>query len=161
VSLFGDLPETIPTGDLLKIISPLISKQENISFKNALKRISDTITVINNPNDIKCKLVTTFGDIFTQPKRRLYLQNVDDKLVFYDADFSKPKGEIICDLDDVESYGTFSQYPLRINSSGGGKINPDALVLKIKDTKHEIYFEFQKEVYDELKKILPRKKELK
>jgi len=160
-ALFGTLPDQMSTGDLLRKISPMIGKPENISYKVALKSIVDMMTIQNNPADIKCKLVTTFGDIFTQPKRRMYLAVEGESLIFYDADFSKPKGEIQFDMEALQSYGMFSKYPQRINSSGGGKISPDAVIVQIKDEKHDIYFEFQNEEYDKLKKIFSHKKELK
>lgn len=159
--LFGTLSEQMSTGDLLRKISPMIGKQENSSYKVALKSIVDIMTIKNNPTDIKCKLVTTFGDVFSQPKRRMYLAVEGENLIFYDADFSKPKGEIQFDMESLQSYGVFSKYPQRINSSGGGKISPDAIIVQIKDEKHDIYFEFQNEEYDNLKKIFSHKKELK
>jgi len=157
-----NLPEEIPAGELLRKVSTLSGNTNNDKITAcALRRMSEFLTERNNPGDIMCKLVTTFGDVFTQPKRRLYFKSDNDSLTFYDADFTKPKGEIICDVDDVASFGTFDQYPLRINSSGGGKIKPEALIVEINDGALQLYFEFQNAHYDKIRKLLPGKKELK
>jgi len=157
-----NLPEEIPAGELLRKVSALSGNVNNDKITaNALRRMSEFLTERNNPGDIMCKLVTTFGELFTQPKRRLYFKEDNDVLTFYDADFSKPKGEIICDVEDVVSFGTFDQYPLRINSSGGGKIKPEAIIVEIYDGTLRLYFEFQSAHYDKIRKILPGKKELK
>ena len=155
------LPEQMPAGELIRKVSPLVGKQTDEASNSALRAMSETQALTNNPEDVLCKLVTTFGDIFTQPKRRLYFRQEGGSLVFYDSEWMKPKGEIVCAMEDVASFGTFSKYPLRINSSGGGKINPDAVIVEIQDSDHHIYFEFQNRDYDKLKKILPGKKELK
>ncbi len=163
IQLFGqeELSEEMQAADLLRKTAALIGKQNNPLYETALRILSDALTARNNPGDLMCKLVTPFGEIFTQSKRRFYLCTEDNQLIFYDAEFMKPKGEIICNQDDVVSFGTFSKYPLRINSYGGGKIRPEAVILEIQDESQHIYFEFQSQEYDKIKKLLSGRKELK
>ena len=83
----------------------------------------------------------------------------ENKLVFFDADWMNPKGEIVCDIDDIVSFGRFSQYPSSINSAGGGKIKPDSVIIEIKDESNHVYFEMVSDSYNLVKKMLPSKLE--
>jgi hypothetical protein len=71
-----------------------------------------------------------------------------------------PKGEIVCDEDDVISFGEYSKYPSSINKSGN-KIRQDAVILEIKDGDNHVFFEFQSESYAEIKKAVSSRKERK
>ena len=107
-----------------------------------------------------CKLITPLSEIFTQSRRRLYLKEDGKNLVFFDADWMNPAGEIVCVEDDVVSFGKFSQYPSSINA-GGGKIRPDSVIVEIQDDANHIYIEFQDTEYERVKKIIPGRKEKK
>lgn len=156
-----EIPEPAQAADLLRRTTNLLGKTNDPLWENALRILSEALNAKNNPGELMCKLVTPFGDVFTQSKRRFYLCSQDSELIFYDAEFLKPKGEIRCQTSDIVSYGTFSKYPLRINSYGGGKIRPDAIILELQDEENHIYFEFQSQEYDKIRKLASGKKELK
>ena len=155
------LPEEMSAAEFTKQISPMLGRQADEINNNALRRIADYLGSCNNPSDIMCKLITPFGSVFTQAKRRLYLSVSEDTVTFYDTDFSAPLGEITCSMDDVVSFGPYSKYPQKINAPGGGKIRPDSIIVEIQDEQNHIYFEFQSQEADRLKKIFPSKKEIK
>ena len=154
-----ELPETMPACDMLKLVSPIIGKQNDQVFNTALREISENIAGINNPSHTICKLVNPCGKIFDQAKRRLYFKEDSGKYIFFDSDWMNPKGEIICEEKDVVSFGEYSKYS-GINPSGG-KIRPNAVIIEIQDEENHIYFEFQADNSSQLKKLLPGKKEKK
>lgn len=156
----GNLPETISAGDMLKKVSPIIGKQNDQVYNNALREMSEDLTRINNPSLTMCKLVNPLNDVFTQSRRRLYFKDEGAYLVFFDTDWMNPLGEIVCDEEDVVSFGSYSKYPSSINSSGN-KIRQDAVILEIKDGENHIFFEFQSESYAEIKKAVSSRKEKK
>ena len=155
----NDLPEKMLAGDMLKTVSPIIGKQNDQVNNNAIREISEELARINNPQLPICKLVTPCGQPFDQPKKRLYFQEDQGKFVFFDLDCSKPKGEIVCDPEDIISYGEFSEYT-GINPSGG-KIRQDAIIVEAQDAEKHIYFEFQNDSLPQLKKAFSTKKEKK
>ena len=71
----------------------------------------------------------------------------------------KPKGEIVCDEEDIVSFGEYSKYS-GINPSGG-KIRADAILVEIQDAENHIYFEFQNDSLPQLRKAFSGKKEKK
>lgn len=154
------LADEMSAGEMIKLVSPIIGKQNDQVYNNALREISEDLSRINNPSLTMCKLVNPLSDIFTQSRRRLYFKTEDDKLIFFDTDWMNPIGEIICDEDDVVSFGEYSKYPSSINKSGG-KIRQDAIILEIKDDNNHTFFEFQSESYPEIKKAVASKKEKK
>lgn len=156
----NELPETLSAGDMLKMVSPIIGKQNDQVYNNALREMSEDLARINNPSFTMCKLVNPCGDIFNQARRRLYFKNEGSQLVFFDTDWMNPKGEIVCDEDDVVSFGEYSKYPSSINKSGN-KIRQDAVILEIKDGDNHVFFEFQSESYAEIKKAVSSRKERK
>lgn len=156
----SNLPETISAGDMLKKVSPIIGKQNDQVYNNALREMSEDLTRINNPSLTMCKLVNPLSDVFTQSRRRLYFKDEGAYLVFFDTDWMNPLGEIVCDEEDVVSFGSYSKYPSSINSSGN-KIRQDAIILEIKDGENHIFFEFQSESYAEIKKAVSSRKEKK
>lgn len=155
------LPDEMPAAEFTKKISPLLGRQTDEINNNALRRIADHLGNHNNPSDMLCKLVTPFGTVFTQAKRRFYLSVSDNTVTFYDTDFSAPLGEIVCDMADVVSFGPFSKYPQKINTGGGGKIRPDSMIVELQDEQNHIYFEFQSHEAERLKKLFSAKKEIK
>lgn len=153
-----ELPETISAGDMLRLVSPIIGKQNDQVFNNALREISEDLSRINNPSLLICKLVNPCGEIFTQAKRRLYFKDEGNgKYVLFDSDWSKPKGEITFNDSDVISFGEYAKYS-GLNTSGG-KIRSDSVILEIQDDTNHIYLEFQSGTLPQLKKVLPGKKE--
>ena len=154
----AELPDSMLAGEMLKIISPINGKQNDQVNNNAIREISEELAQINNPSLMICKLVNPCG-IFDQPKRRLYFKEENGKYVFFDSDWMKPKGEIVCEEDDIVSYGEYAKYT-GINPAGG-KIRQDAVIVEAQDAEHHIYFEFQSESLPKLKKTFSSKKEKK
>ena len=157
----ADLPDVMPAGSFVNAVSRHMGKQEEQIYNAALRSIHEELADKNNPNLPIAKIITPFGDVFNQTKRRFYLVEDCGKLVFFDAEWMNPKGEIVCDISDVVSFGKFSQYPSSINSAGGGKIKPDAVIIELKDSEHHIYFELIPDLYSTVKKLLPSKLEIK
>ena len=155
-----DLPETTTAANMLKMVSPIIGKQNDQVYNNALREMSEDLARINNPSLTMCKLLTPCGEIFKQSRRRLYFKDEGAYLVFFDTDWMNPLGEIVCDEDDIVSFGEYSKYPSDINKSGG-KIRQDSIIVEIKDADNHIFFEFQNDSYAELKKALSSRKEKK
>lgn len=157
----SDLPNVMSAGEFLPIVARLMGKQEEQLYNGVLRTIHEKLAAINNPNLPMAKIITPFGDVFNQTKRRLYVVEEDNKLIFFDADWMNPKGEIVCDMENIVSFGRFSQYPSNINSAGGGKIKPDSVIIEIKDETNHIYFEMVSDLYNYVKKMLPSKLEKK
>ena len=157
----SDLPNVMSAGEFLPIVARLMGKQEEQLYNGVLRTIHEKLAAINNPNLPMAKIITPFGDVFNQTKRRLYVVEEDNKLIFFDADWMNPKGEIVCDMENLVSFGRFSQYPSNINSAGGGKIKPDSVIIEIKDDTNHIYFEMVSDLYNYVKKMLPSKLEKK
>lgn len=156
----NELPETMTAGDMVKLVSPIVGKQNDQVYNNALREMSEDLARINNPSLTMCKLVTPCSQLFTQSRRRLYFKDEGAYLVFFDTDWMNPIGEITCDEDDVVSFGEYSKYPSSINKSGG-KIRPESIIVELKDDNNHIYLEFQKDSYNEIKKAISSKKEKK
>lgn len=154
----GELPDVLPAGELLKNVSPYIGKQNDQIYNNALRELSETLTSINNPSLTLCKLVNPCGEIFDQPKRRMYFKAEGNKYTFFDTDWMNPKGEITCSNEDIVSFGEYSKYS---GIPTSGKIRPDDIIVEIKDENNHIYFEFRQSSKQELKKALPSKTEKK
>ena len=157
----SDLPNVMSAGEFLPIVARLMGKQEEQLYNGVLRTIHEKLAAINNPNLPMAKIITPFGDVFNQTKRRLYVVEEDNKLIFFDADWMNPKGEIVCDMENLVSFGRFSQYPSNINSAGGGKIKPDSVIIEIQDETNHIYFEMVSDLYNYVKKMLPSKLEKK
>ncbi len=153
-----DLPDSMLAGELLKLVSPHVGKQNDQVYNNALRELSETLALTNNPSYTLCKLVNACGDIFDQPKRRLYFKAEGNTLTFFDTDWMNPKGEISCSTNDVVSFGEYSKYS---GISSSGKIRPDDIIVEIKDDNNHIFFEFRSDSKQEIKKALPSKIEKK
>ena len=97
----------------------------------------------------------------TQPKKRYYITGEDGKIVVYDSDFMDPKGELVCDPDDVLSFGSNANYPSKINGKGV-KVGQDAIIIEIKTGDGEedrLYLEAHANDYDRIRKLLGARKE--
>lgn len=163
-ALFGDMediPEIATASELQDRVRPLLGKQNDVIYNTALRSVAEELIQINNPSLPMCKLITPLEETFTQVRQRFYFKEEDGVLIFFDADWMNPKGQITCDSADVVSFGKYTQYSSRINSAGGGKIRQDAVILEIQDDSRHIYFEFSQHEYDTLRKRLPGKKEKK
>lgn len=156
----NELPEELPAGELLKMVSPVIGKQNDQVYNNALRELSEDLTQINNPSLTMCKLVNPCNQIFTQARKRLYFKDEGAYLVLFDTDWMNPKGEIVFDEDDVISFGEYSKYPTSINKSGS-KIRPDSIIMELKDDNNHIFVEFQSDSYAQIKKAISSRKEKK
>lgn len=163
-SLFGGLdavPATATAAELQDKVRPLLGKQSDTIYNTAIRSVAEDLILVNNPELPLCKLITPLSETFTQPRQRLYMKSVDDQLIFFDAEWQSPKGQITCDLADVVSFGKFSQYASGINFATGGKIRQDAVILEIRDEDKHLFFEFAGQGYATIRKILPGKKEKK
>lgn len=163
-SLFGGLeaiPTTATAKELQDKVRPLLGKQSDTIYNTAIRSVAEDLIHVNNPELPLCKLITPLEEIFTQPRQRLFLKAADNQLIFFDSEWQMPKGQIVCDLADVVSFGRFPQYASCINSAGGGKIRQDAVILEIRDEEKHLFFEFAQQEYTTLRKILPGKKEKK
>lgn len=158
---YDELPETMPALDLARKVSSLQSKQTDLTYLTALRQIGEKLSKINNPEDLLCKMISTVPNVFPQPKRRLYVKEKDGQINFYDSDFMHPLGEIVCEKDNVVSFGEYSKYQKRVPNPGGGKIRPESIIVEIKDDNYNLFFEFRNDDYDEIKKLFGGKKEVK
>ena len=163
-NLFGgmeEIPEITTAADLQNRVRPLLGKQKDQIYNTALRTISEELVTVNNPNLPMCKLITPLKEVFTQSRQRFYFKEENGSLIFFDADWMNPKGQIQCDMNDVLSFGKYTNYTGSINSSVGGKIRSDAVILEIQGETGSVYFEFHQDEYDTLRKRLPGKKEKK
>ena len=83
----SDLPNVMSAGEFLPIVARLMGKQEEQLYNGVLRTIHEKLAAINNPNLPMAKIITPFGDVFNQTKRRLYVVEEDNKLIFFDADW--------------------------------------------------------------------------
>ena len=155
------MPTIVTAADLQNSVRPLLGKQSDAIYNTAIRSVAEDLIQINNPDLPLCKLITPLDEVFTQPRQRLYMKSVDNRLVFFDAEWQTPKGEISCDFADVVSFGRYTQYTSGINSANGGKIRQDAVIVEIRDEEKHIFFEFSQQAYATVRKILPGKKEKK
>ncbi len=163
-NLFGgidEVPEITTAADLQDRVRPLLGKQKDQIYNTALRTVSEELVTVNNPAVPLCKLITPLKEVFTQSRQRFYFKEEDGNLIFFDADWMNPKGQIRCEASDVLSFGKYTNYAGSINSAGGGKIRSDAVILEIQNDSESIYFEFHQDEYDVLRKRLPGKKEKK
>ena len=153
-------PASISASEYAKEISPMLNKQSKELYNNGIRRISEYLAGVNNPDALSCKLLTPFGTVFNQAKKRFYL-SVEDKTVrFTDFDFADPKGEITCNWEDVISYGQYAKYPQNI-APAGGKIKADSIILEVRDNENHLFFEFLPHDLARLKKTFSGKQEMK
>ena len=161
LSLFPqDLPARMPASEMARELAPLQGKQKKDIYNNAIRDLISSLNAKNNPNDIMCKNISLYGSLMSQPKRRYYMRSEDGKIVIYDADFMNPRGELVCDADDVLSYGLFSSYPSKINTSGS-KINQDSIIIEIRTGEGEtdrLYLEVHGMEAERVQKLLGSKK---
>lgn len=154
-------PDSISATEYSKKISPMLGKQTKELHNVAIRKISEYLASVNNPDEVSCKLLTPFGNTFNQSKKRFYMSMSEGTVYFTDFDFSNPKGEITCDEADVVSYGYFAKYPQSILPAGTGKVRPDAVILEVQDSDNHLYFEFLPQDGPKIKKMFSSKKELK
>lgn len=157
---YDSQPYNMSASEFTKEVSPLLGKQSKELYNNGVRRISEYLASVNNPDDMCCKLLTPFGTVFNQSKKRFYLSVDEDTVRFTDFDFANPKGEITCSLHDVISFGQYAKYPQNIAPTGG-KIRADSVILEIQDSENHLYFEFLPQDIVRLKKTFSGKKELK
>ncbi len=157
---YDSQPDNMSASEFAKEVSPLLGKQSKELYNSGVRRISEYLASVNNPDDICCKLLTPFGTVFNQSKKRFYLSVDENTVRFTDFDFASPKGEITCALDDVISFGQYSKYSQNIAPTGG-KIRADSIILEIRDSENHLYFEFLPQDIAKLKKTFSAKKELK
>lgn len=155
------LPDSFSAAELLNRVRPLLGKQNDNIFNTALRSVSESMIRVNNPELPVCKLITPMKETFTNARQRFYFTEEDGVLLFFDAEWMQPKGQITASVQDLVSFGKFSQYSQSINSAGGGKIRQDAVILELQDEAEHLYFEFAQSEYEMLRKKLPGKKEKK
>ena len=158
---YDSQPESISATEFTKVISPMLGKQSKELYNSGIRRISEYLATVNNPDDLCCKLLTPFGSVFNQPKKRFYMSVTEGAVHFTDFDFANPKGEITCSPEDVVSFGQYAKYPHNIAAPGSGKIRSDALILEIQDQESHLYFEFLPQDIARIRKTFSGKKEIK
>ncbi len=161
VSLFpSGLPEKMPATDLTREIAPMQNRQSRDVYNNAIRDLITTLNSVNNPNDLLCKNVNTYGSLFAQPRRRCYVRQEDGKFVVYDADFMNPKGELIIDQSDLLSFGPASAFD-SIKLPKGSKSTQDVWYIEIKtgeDENDRLYLEAHSKDFDAMKKLFGAKR---
>ena len=163
LSLFPqDLPDRMSATDLTREIAPMQNRQKLDVYNNAIRDLISRLNHVNNPGDILIKNINTYGEFFSQPRRRYYLKAEDGKFVIYDANFMEPKGEIIADADDVVSFGASSGYDVQ-KISKGSKVSQSAVVIALRTGEGDdgiLYFEALGSDLEKVKKLLGAKKEI-
>ena len=157
----ADLPAEMPAAEFTRVLAPMQNRQKKAMYNNAIRDLISKLNTKNNPNDILCKNISLYGELMTQPKKRYYIAGDEGKIVVYDSDFMDPKGELVCDPDDVLSFGSYANYPSKINGKGV-KVGQDAIIIEIKTGDGEddrLYLEAHANDYDRIKKLLGGKKE--
>ncbi|MCR5694533.1 MAG: hypothetical protein K6G89_06130 [Clostridia bacterium] len=161
VSLFPELPDRMNAGELTKAIAPMQNKQRRDVYNNAIRDLITKLNTVNNPSDVLCRNLSTYGNLFAQPRRRCYIKSEDSKIVIYDADFSAPRGELIIDPSDVLAYGEPDsfEYISEVKKTGN-KISSDAILIAIKTDEEggRLYIESHANDLLKLKKILGKSK---
>lgn len=161
-SIFADgFPEKMPASEMAKKVAPLQNRQKKDLYNNALRELVSSLNAKNNPNDILCKNLSLYGELMTQAKRRYYFKAEDGSFVVYDADFLNPRGELVCDADDVLSFGTYANYPSKIGAQGV-KVSQDAIIIEIKTGDGDddrLYLEALSTDYERIKKLIGARKE--
>ena len=162
VSLFpADLPDKMPATDLTREIAPMQNRQSRDVYNNAIRDLITTLNSVNNPNDLLCKNVNTYGSLLAQPRRRCYVRQEDGKFVVYDADFMNPKGELVIDSADVLSFGPASAYDAA-KFSKGSKSGQDSWLIEIKTgdgDSDRLYLEAHAKDYEAMKKLFGARRE--
>lgn len=163
MSLFPELPGRMNASELIKTISPMQNKQSRDVYNNAIRNLMTALNTVNNPQDILCRNLTTYGDLFSQIRKRCYIgENDSSEIVIYDSDCLDPKGEIVVESSDIIGYGepdTFGDKLAAIRKAGV-KISSDAIIVAIKtdDEGGVLYLETHSNDFEKLKKLLGRGK---
>lgn len=158
---YEGMPEEISATEYAKQVSPMIGRQSTELSNLGVRKIADYLGTVNNPSETSCKLLTPFGEIFNQQKKRFYMSCSQGILSFTDFDFNAAKGEITCTEEDVKSFGYYSKYPNGTLPSNTGKVHSDAVLLELDDGTNHLFFEFLPQDLATLKKALGGKYEMK
>lgn len=163
LSLFPqDLPDRMSATDLTREVAPMQNRQKQDVYNNAIRNLITALNRVNNPGDVLIKNINTYGEFFSQPRRRYYIKAEDGGFVIYDANFMEPSGEIVADADDVISFGASSEYDLQ-KYIKGSKVSQSAVVIALKTGEGAddvLYFEALGSDLERIKKLLGSKKEL-
>jgi len=159
ISLFPkDLPEKMTATDLTREIAPMQNKQTKVVYNNAIRGLVSKLNAINNPQDILCKNVNSYGELMAQPRKRYYFKAENDKFIAYDADFMNPRGELVIDAADVISYGPSPEYDLAKYLKNGGKVSNYGIIIEIKTgLEDNLYLEAMQNDLDKIKKVLGKR----
>lgn len=158
---YAGQPAEISATEYAKKISPMIGRQPNELCNMGVRKIADYLGTVNNPSETSCKLLTPFGDVFNQSKKRFYMSHSQGVISFTDFDFNAAKGEITCSEEDIRSFGYYSNYPNGILPAGTGKVHSDAVLLELDDGTNHLIFEFLPQDLSTLKKAFGGKYEIK
>ncbi|MBQ8828447.1 MAG: hypothetical protein IJZ90_04865, partial [Clostridia bacterium] len=95
-SLFGEnLEEKMSAASFLRVVAPLASKpaiMKNYTARDGVRFLVNALNVKNNPPDLLCKNMTSYGKILSQTRHRYYVKREDSNFIFYDQDFMNPAG---------------------------------------------------------------------
>lgn len=163
MSLFPELPGRMNASELIKAVSPMQNKQSRDVYNNAIRDLITSLNTVNNPQDILCRNLTTYGDLFSQLRKRCYIgENGSNDIVIYDSDCLAPRGELVVEPSDILSYGvpdTFGDKLAGVRKAGV-KISSDAVIVAIKTDEEGgvLYLETHASDFEKLKKLLGRGK---
>lgn len=161
VSLFPELPDRMSASAMTKAIAPMQSKLRRDVYNNALRDLITTLNTVNNPQDIICRNLSTYGELFAQPRRRCYLTSDNSKFVLYDADFISPKGELVVDAADIIGFGEPSKFDLSEVKKSGSKISSEAVIIAVKTGDDStLFLEAHSKDVDKLKKLFGKARQL-
>lgn len=162
MSLFPELPGRMNASELTKAIAPMQNKQSRDVYNNAIRDLITSLNAVSNPSDILCRNLSTYGELFAQPRRRCYIGSRDSDIIIYDADSIAPRGELVIEASDIIGYGEPDTFGDKINDvkKSGTKISSDAIIIAIKTDENGgvLYIESHSSDLDKLKKLLGRGK---
>ncbi len=159
-SLFPELPDRMNAYDFTKEISAMQNKQRRDVYNNAIRNLITKLNMVNNPQDVLCRNLTTYGELFSKLRKKCYLTVDDGKILVYDADFLDPRGELVIDTQDLLGYGDPATFPVADIKRSGTKISQDAVIIAIKTDEEGgvLYLESHTNDLEKLKKLLGKSK---
>ncbi len=164
MSLFPqELPNTMNAYDFLLEVAKMQGKQKNDVYNNAIRNLITKINKVNNPDEILCKNLTLYGNVFDQLKHRYYFTQDGGDIIVFDSDFQNPRGEIVFNADDVVAFGEPAGFDLSKVTKNNVKLSSDSLIIAIKTGEGEndvLFLEAHAKDSEKIKKIVGSKKKI-
>ena len=151
ISLFpANLPANMPAAALTKEVAVMQNRQQRAVYNNAIRDLISKLNSVNNPGDVLCKNINTYGSIMSRARQRYYIRYESGDFIVYDADFMNPKGELVIDGEDLVSYGAVEFYDL-----GGAKALTGSTIIEIATPDGgRLYLETHQNDSEKLKKLM-------